>query len=90
MFKLCWKAFAPQGKPYRIGLLFIHKNGCGGVMSVTERSYGSVPISNVESPVERGEGVLPYTGYIGIFRCEGYSFQAVDSGIGYINQRVWV
>ena len=23
-------------------------------------------------------------------RCEGYGFQAVNSGIGCINQRVWV
>ena len=34
MFKLCWIAFAPQGKPYQIGLLFIHKNGWGGLISV--------------------------------------------------------
>ena len=29
-------------------------------------------------------------GYIGMCRFEGYGFQAVQSGIGYINQRVWV
>ena len=34
--------------------------------------------------------VLPYMGYIGMCRCEGYSFQAVYSSIGYINQSVWV
>ena len=34
-----------------------------------------------------GGGVLPYMGYIGMCRCEGYGFQAVYSGIGYINQR---
>ena len=33
-------------------------------------------------------GVLPYLGYIGMCRCEGCVFQAVYSGIGYINQRV--
>ena len=38
----------------------------------------------------RGEGVLPYMGYIGMCRCEGYGFQAVYSRIGYINQSVWV
>ena len=27
---------------------------------------------------------------IGICHCEGYGFQAVYSGIGYMNQRVWV
>ena len=38
-----------------------------------------------------GEGVKPYMGYIGTMcRCEGYGFQAVYSGIGYINQSVWV
>ena len=35
-------------------------------------------------------GVLPYMGYIGMCRCEGYGFQAVYSSIGYINQSVWV
>ena len=35
-----------------------------------------------------GGGVLPCMGYIGMCRCEGYGFQAVYSGIGYINQRV--
>ena len=34
--------------------------------------------------------VLPYMGYVGMCRCEGYGFQAVYSRIGYINQRVWV
>ena len=37
-----------------------------------------------------GGGVLPYMGYMGMCRCEGYGFQAVYSGIGYINQNVWV
>ena len=30
-------------------------------------------------------GVLPYMGYIGMCRCEGYGFQAVYSRTGYIN-----
>ena len=38
----------------------------------------------------RGGGALPYMGYIGMCRCEGYGFQAVYSRIGYINQSVWV
>ena len=33
-------------------------------------------------------GELPYMGYMGMCRCEGNGFQAVYSGIGYINQRV--
>ena len=30
---------------------------------------------------------LPVSPFIGICRCEGYGFQAVCSGIGYINQQ---
>ena len=37
-----------------------------------------------------GGGVLPYMGYIGMSRGEGYGFQAVYSSVGYINQSVWV
>ena len=37
-----------------------------------------------------GGGVLPYMGYVGMCRCEGYGFQAVYSRIGYVNQSVWV
>ena len=37
-----------------------------------------------------GGGVLPYMGYMGMCRCEGYGFQAVYSRTGYINQSVWV
>ena len=35
-------------------------------------------------------GVLPYMGYIAMCHCEGYGFQAVYSGTGYINQRLEV
>ena len=55
------------------------------------------PASNIirGSTSERGTRrpggeVLPYMGYIGMCRCEGYGFQAVYSRIGYINQSVWV
>ena len=41
-------------------------------------------------PSKQAEGVLPYMGYIGICRREGYGFQAVYSSVGYINQSVWV
>ena len=37
-----------------------------------------------------GVGLLPYMGYRGVCHCEVYGFQAVYSGIGYINQRIWV
>ena len=39
---------------------------------------------------DRGGGVLPYMGYIGMWRSEGYGFQAVYCRIGYINQSIWV
>ena len=37
-----------------------------------------------------GGGTAIYIVYMGMCRCEGYGFQAVYSGIGYINQSVWV
>ena len=37
-----------------------------------------------------GGEVLPYVGYMGMCCSIGYGFQAVYSGIGYVNQRVWV
>ena len=40
--------------------------------------------------VEGTGGVLPYMGYIGMCRSEGYGFQAVYCRIGYINQSIWV
>ena len=43
-----------------------------------------------KADIPRGGGVLPYMGYMGMCRCEGYGFQAVYSRIGYINQSVWV
>ena len=57
-----------------------------------------VPHNSVEDGCRIGEkglfpgggGVLPYMGYIGMCRCEGYDFQAVYSRTGYINQTVWV
>ena len=42
-----------------------------------------------DSPGGGGGRLLPYMGYIGMCRCEGYDFQAVYSRIGYINQSVW-
>ena len=37
-----------------------------------------------------GGGKLPYMGYLGMCCYEGYGLQAVYSGKGYINPRVWV
>ena len=41
-------------------------------------------------PSPGGVGVLPCMGYIGMCRGEGYGLQAFYSGVGYINQRLWV
>ena len=39
---------------------------------------------SILTPGGGGGGVLPYMGYIGMCRCEGYGFQAVYSGIARI------
>ena len=48
------------------------------------RSYNLLlSISDLKPVVGGGGGrVLPYMGYIGMCRCEGYGFQAVYSRIG--------
>ena len=55
--------------------------------SGTHKLYVAMTVRNVSS---LPGGILPYMGYIGMCRCEGYGFQAVYSRIGYINQSVWV
>ena len=50
MFTLYPIAFASALKPYRIGLLFTHKNSDFGCISVTERSCAAL-ISKVESHI---------------------------------------
>ena len=45
--RLFWIAFALPSKLYRLRPLFTHTNGCGGAISVTERSCVA-PISKVE------------------------------------------
>ena len=52
MFTLYRKAFAPPRKSSRIELLFTHKNGSGGAISVTDRSCAA-PISKVESEISK-------------------------------------
>ena len=42
--------FRPSVRPYRIGLLFSHKNGDFGAISITQRSCAE-PISKVESHI---------------------------------------
>ena len=50
MFTLVQIAFAPTRKLYRTGLLFTHKSGDCGAISVTERSCGA-PHWSVESHI---------------------------------------
>ena len=47
VFTLHRIAFAPPRKSYQMGLLFTHKNGSSGAISVTNRSCAE-PISIVE------------------------------------------
>ena len=47
-------------------------------------------VGREESGVGGGGVHSPYMGYKGMCRCEGYGFEVVYSGIGYINQSVWV
>ena len=54
--------------------------------AIVQRLYESDPIV-LQIP---GGGVLPYMGYIGMCRGEGYGFQVVYSRVGYINQSIWV
>ena len=57
---------------------------------VTARFFAAGSIMASAGTPAGGGGVLPYMGYIGMCRCEGYGFQAVYSSIGYVNQSVWV
>ena len=56
----------------------------------TELKTLQLSVNRNGSGITHPGGVLPYMGYIGMCRCEGYGFQAVYSRIVYINQRVWV
>ena len=61
MFTLYQVAFAlAKNWPYRIGLMFTHKNGDFGAISVAGRSY-EAPISKVESDIS--DRCSYYTGY---------------------------
>ena len=66
MFKLCWVTFAPPGKPYRIGLLFIHKKWLGSGGADFSDGAKLRPGPKGESLVGDGGEVLPYMGYIGL------------------------
>ena len=58
MFTLYWIVFAPAQKPYRIAILFTHKNSDSGAISVTERSYAA-PIPQVERHISDSCSYLP-------------------------------
>ena len=62
---------------------------CNNMKSDRDQSIRATKLS-LNPRRGRGGGLLPYVGYIGVCRCEGYGFQAVYSRTGYINQRVWV
>ena len=57
--------------------------------AVSVRNFG-IKLMRVRFTPCPGAGVLPYMGYIGMWRCGGYGFQAVYSRIGYINQSLWI
>ena len=61
MFTLYRIAFASPRKQYLIGLMFTNKNGCGGAISVTERSYAA-SIFKVESHIS--DRCSHYTGWL--------------------------
>ena len=76
--------FSSYTYPKKVKIISLNKNylerpltGCNCCMQKSQRKSGP-------------GGVLPYMGYIGMCRCEGYGFQTVYSGIGYINQSVWI
>ena len=50
LFTLYWRGFSPPRKPCLIRLLFTHKNGDFGAVSVTKRSCAA-PVSKVESHI---------------------------------------
>ena len=50
MFTIYREAFPPAQKPYRIGILFTHKNGDFYAISLTERICAT-PISKLESHI---------------------------------------
>ena len=46
--------------------------------------------ANYRTLPQQPGGTAIYIGYLGMCRCEGYGFQAVYTGIGFINRGVWV
>jgi len=70
------------------------KKGANQLSFTANCLLGKTTAAGIKELEQRGfwirGGILPYMGYIGMCRCEGYVFQAVYSGIVYINQSVWV
>ena len=75
-----------------LGYLWENRRGVYSILPKSEGEFSSMfaPFSGLSTLESGGGGVLPYVGYIGMYRCEGCGFWAVYSSIGYINQRVWV
>ena len=59
IFTIFWKAFAPPWKPYRLGLLFTHKNCVLCAVSVTAQSCAAT-ISKVLRHSTYWIGFVPY------------------------------
>ena len=59
IFTIFWKAFAPPWKPYRLGLLFTHKNCVLCAVSVTAQSCAAT-ISKVLRHSTYWRGFVPY------------------------------
>ena len=71
-----------------LAVLFI--SSCNVLSGYFYEFNSSTHCLNFGKILNTGGGGLPYMGYIGMCRCEGYGFHAAYTGIRYINQRVWV
>ena len=55
---------------------------CNNMKSDRDQSIRATKLSLNPRRERGGGGLLPYVGYIGVCRCEGYGFQAVYSDLG--------
>ena len=59
--------------------------------SITQNSYNGIIACCLKKGIQHSGGeLLPYIGYTGTCRWEGYGFQAIYSGIGSSNHRKFV
>ena len=76
MFALHRIAFAPVRKPYRIGILFTHKNGDFDAISATERSRAAL-FSKAETHISNRCSY--YTGHRFVSAPKSYPVQCEHS-----------